>query len=375
MVRDVAHDLGEAEPELVGPTVRRFLDMITGEPGLRAGDRLRLRQEGATAASQGRPLAALMDGYLSTAWVTWDHALGLVPPLRVPAMRELGAALLRAGDQIAAEVSDGYTSAERAIAATAGAARQAILEELLTRTPADAASATRLLRRAGLVGLDPGQPHHLLVLRPSPELDGLGDLVEELGRRLARDPVRRPYLVAARGSDIVAIAGLPWREGRPFADVTRDLADEPWWGVTAGPLAVEDVAVSYADALDALRAAQFVLPARILVDVGELALERALVAAPALAAAGVRRWLDPIARATRGGEELVRTLDAWLGTGQSVTATARALGVAPRTVSYRLDRIAMALGVRALGPETVTRLSAALLVARLLGPDRVASAS
>ncbi len=117
MVRDVAHDLGEAEPELVGPTVRRFLDMITGEPGLRAGDRLRLRQEGATAARQGRPLAALMDGYLSTAWVTWDHALGLVPPLRVPAMRELGAALLRAGDQIAAEVSDGYTSAERAIAA------------------------------------------------------------------------------------------------------------------------------------------------------------------------------------------------------------------------------------------------------------------
>ena len=43
----------------------------------------------------------------------------------------LGAALLRAGDDIAAALADGYTAAERALAATAGATRQAILEELL----------------------------------------------------------------------------------------------------------------------------------------------------------------------------------------------------------------------------------------------------
>jgi hypothetical protein len=373
LVRDVAADLGRPDPPQVAPTVAGFLDMITSGPGLGEAARLRLRQEGATAARQGQTLAALMDAYLSTAWVTWDHALGLSPPLGVPAMRSLGAALLRAGDDIAAELSDGYTTAERALAATAGAARQAILDELLSGGAADPAAVSRLLRRATLAGLDPTQPHHVLVVRPSGDPEGPAELAQELDRRLARDPARRAFLVAARGPDVVAVAPPPWREDRPFRDVVADLSDDPWWGVVAGPVALERVASAYADAVDALRVAPNVLPAASLVDVEALALERALVADPVLAAAGAERWLSPLARASRGGEALIRTLGAWLDSGHSVTATARVLGVAPRTVSYRLDRIAAILGVRELGPETVARLSAALLVARVLGTDRVAS--
>jgi len=373
VVRDVATDLGTLEPEPADHTVRRFLDMITGGPGLGEGDRLRLRQEGAAAARQGQPLAALMDGYLSTAWVTWDHALQLEPPLEASAMRALGAALLRAGDDITAEVSDGYTTAERTLAATAGAARQAILEELLTRSPADAATMTRLLRRAALAGLEPGHDLHLLVLRPSADIDRQDELVEELDRRLARDPARRPYLAAARGTDLVALAGLSWRDGRPFADVTTDLARDPWWGVVAGPVALEGVASAYADAIDALRVVPVLVAEQTLARVGDVALERALVADPVLATAGVERWLAPLVGAPRGGGELVRTLEAWIGSGQSVTAAARDLGVAPRTISYRLSRVAALLGLRTLGPEVVARLSAALLTARLLGADRWAS--
>jgi DNA-binding PucR family transcriptional regulator len=99
------------------------------------------------------------------------------------------------------------------------------------------------------------------------------------------------------------------------------------------------------------------------------------VADPALAAVGVERWLAPLKAAPRGGQDLVRTLSAWLDAGQSVTATARGLGVAPRTVSYRLARIATLLGVPTLDPAVVARLSAALLLDRLLPADRVASTS
>lgn len=373
LVRDVAADLAAPDAE-VGLTVARFLDMIAGGPGLGEADRHRLRQEGATAARHGQTLAATLDGYLSTAWVTWDHALGMTPPLDVAAMRALGAALLRAGDDIAAQVSEGYTTAERALAATAGAARQAILEELLAPRASDPTSASRLLRRASLAGLDPGEEHRLLVLRPTQDVEGPGELAEELGRRLARDPARRPSLVAVRGSDVVALVGGASRDGRPATDATDDLGDDAWWGVAAGPVALEDVAAAYADAVDALRVAPSVLPPRTVADVRELALERALVAAPALASAGADRWLAPLEDAPRGGQELVRTLAAWLEAGQSVTATARALEVAPRTVSYRLDRVASLLGVRSLTPDVVARLSAALLLARLLGRDRVASA-
>jgi hypothetical protein len=374
MISDVAADLGAADPDAVAPTVLRFLDMITGGPGLGDADRLRLRQEGATAARHGQPLASLLDGYLSTAWVTWDHAVGLDPPLPPAATRTLGAALLRAGDDIAAEVSDGYTAAERALATTAGATRQAILEELLTRTPLDAGSTARLLRRAALAGLDPGQAHHVLVLRTAGDPESNGDLVDELERRLARDPVRRPSLVAARGVDVVAVAGAPWRDGPAFADLTTELTDQPWWGVVAGPVALEALAQAYAESVEALRLAPGLLPAGSLVGVDALALERALVADPILAVAAVDRWLGPLVTAPRGGGALVRTLEAWLGAGQSVTATARALGVAPRTVSYRLDRIASLLGQRSLGPDVVARLSAALLMSTLVAPDRVASA-
>ena len=94
-----------------------------------------------------------------------------------------------------------------------------------------------------------------------------------------------------------------------------------------------------------------------------------MVADPVLAAEGARRWLDPIETAGRGGPELIRTFEAWLETGGSVVATARSLGVAPRTVSYRLSRMASILGVRSLDHEVRSRLSTALLVRRLLaGP-------
>ena len=284
--------------------------------------------------------------------MTWDHAQDLEPPLDVAAMRALGAALLRAGDDIAAALSEGYTIAERALAATAGAARQAILDELLTRAPSDPAAVARLLRRAALGGLDPAEDHHLLLLRPSgePEATGAG---RGAARRLARDPARRPHLVAARGPDVVALAGGPWREGRPFEEATADLTDEPWWAVVAGPFRLGDAARAYVEAVDASRVAPAVLPTHGVVPVADLALERALVADPVLAAAAVERWLTPLVDAPRGGPDLVRTLGAWLATGRSVAATARALRVAPRTVSYRLERIARTLGVHSLDADTV----------------------
>jgi sugar diacid utilization regulator len=161
----------------------------------------------------------------------------------------------------------------------------------------------------------------------------------------------------------------------PFGDAAAGLTEVRWWGVVAGPVPLEAVATAYTDAVDALRVAPAMVPARTLVAVDDLALERALVADPVLATAGVERWLSPLADAPRGGRELVRTLSAWLDAGRSVTATSRALGVAPRTVSYRLARIATLLRVPELDADVVARLSAALLVARLLTTDRVASAS
>lgn len=369
VARDVA--LGDEEAEAV---VRRFLDMVGGGPGLRMTDQVRLRHEGAAAARGGRALALSMDAYLSTSWVVWDHALQLRPAPDRTQLGALGAALLRAGDDIAAALSDGYTAAERALAATAGATRQAILDDLLAPTTADPAAVARTLRRAALAGLDVGSPHHLLVLRASAPgiADAPDDLVDELGRRLARDPARRPHLVGARVTDVVVIAPPPWRDRIPFGEVTRELPGT-WWAVVAGPEPLEHIGRTYAEATDGLRVAPIVRPVGSVTPLVDLALERALVADPELSAMGAARWLEPLGSAIRGGRYLVPTLEAWFATGMSVTASARLLGVAPRTVSYRLDRIRRLLGVPALDPMTVARLSAAILVRRLLASTAVPS--
>lgn len=369
IARDVAADLGaEVTAETAEPVVRRFLAAIaTG--GVRVGeaDLVRLRAEGAAAARAGLPLASPIDAYLSTAWVAWDHALTDVGDEAPGVLGALGAAILRAGDDIAAALADGYTAAERALAATAGATRQAILDELLTPATGDPAAFARLLRRAALVGFEPGAQVYLLAIRSGREPDRNGDLVEELARRVARDPARRQHLVAARGGDAVAVVAGSTREAVPFDDLVAGIVPEgPWWAIVVGPVAIDGLAGAYADALDGLRVVPFVAPPARVVRVNDVALERALVADPGLAAAGAARWLGPLDTAGRGGPELVETLTAWLAAGESVVATARALHVAPRTVSYRLARVAAALGVRSLDPETRARLSAALLVRRLL---------
>lgn len=366
--RQVAADLGDADAAGdAEPVVRRLLAALEGGTRVGPAELLRLRQEGAAAARTGRPLATPIDAYLSSAWVTWEHAVALAGPADTDALAALGSALLRAGDDIVAALADGYTAAERALAMSAGAANQEVLDELLRPPVGGPAAAARLARRATLTGLDPSAAYAVLVLRRVGELGVEPDLVGEVARRLARDPARRSHLVAARDGDLVAIASGPWRTAVAFREITAGLPGDPeWWAVTAGPMTLDALASAYSAAIDALRVVPFVASPRSVTPIAAVSLERALVADPVLAAAAVERWLSPIAGAPRGGAELLATVAAWLESSLSVVATARALGVAPRTVSYRLGRVARLLDVPELGPDVRARLSAALLVRRLL---------
>ncbi len=211
----MAIDLGpEADARRAQPIVERFLAAVAAG-GARVGeaDLVRLRAEGAAAARQGRPLAAPIDAYLSTAWVAWDHAL------RIGADTRSGRARRTWAPRCCVPVT---TSPPRSPTASrprsgrlpprAGAMRQAILEELLTTSVMDAAATTRLSRRAALVGLDPASTYHVLVVRPEAEGETTAELVEELARRLARDPGASS--VPGRGAG-------PGRRGHRWRGVAR----------------------------------------------------------------------------------------------------------------------------------------------------------
>ena len=96
----------------------------------------------------------------------------------------------------------------------------------------------------------------------------------------------------------------------------------------------------------------------------QLALERLLLADPQLAEATVRRELGPLLADERFGGELIETLQAYFDASENVTAAARRLNLATRTVAYRLEKIESLLG-HPLDGDQGRRLSTALMVQRL----------
>jgi hypothetical protein len=370
MARRVAEDVGRPDdaPQLVGLVEAFLVRLLRGER-LSDAERLRLRAEGAAAARAGEPIEQPIDRYLTCGWVTWEAATNAAAPDERETLTALGGALLRAGDDTAAALADGYASAERALAAQTGALRRAVLDELLTQPAVSGATPGRLARRAALVGLEPATAVLVAVVRSAVELEDEGPVVAAVTTALQRGARRRPVLAAVRSGDLVIVVQGTAPPDRQLAEGLQALGADPWWAVVSAPATLGDLPRAYADALDAIRVLAAAGPMRTVVAVGDVALERAISADPALARAAVVRWLGPLERSPRTGAELIETLEAWFEAGESITGAARRLHLAPRTISYRLERIARLLGRDRLDGDARLRLATALLLRRLVGPQ------
>jgi DNA-binding PucR family transcriptional regulator len=131
---------------------------------------------------------------------------------------------------------------------------------------------------------------------------------------------------------------------------------------------VGSLGATYADLVDATRMAERLGRRGWIADPEHLALERLLLADAEFADATVRRELGPVLADERFGEELIETLQAYFDAGENVTAAARHLHLATRTVAYRLEKIESVLG-HPLDGENGRRLSTALMVLRLRSVD------
>ncbi len=373
VVADVAlpGDDPVAVAALVRPAVEGLIAGLGRGPALPGADLGRLHREGAAAARSGEGVAAPIDRYLSSGWAIWDVATRH-PSADPAALAALGAALLRAGDAAAAAIAEGHGEAEREMAARTASARRALVDDLLDLVPGDSEAIARLTRRAIGLGIDHGAACTVVVAWLGRELEDVGPEAARIERALAR-PVRHPSarsspppMIAARRGRLVLVTS----EGVAQTTLHRllaDLADGGGWAAVSGGAAqgLASVAGIVADALAALRIVERIGPAVTVVDAADMALGRAMLADPARLDAAVERELGPLLRAPRAGRELVATIAAYVANRQNVRATARALGLAPRTVTYRLRRIETLLGRRLDGP-TIRRLLTALMALDLL---------
>ena len=366
------------------------------------------RTSGAIAARTDRPLVVLQHRYAITRRLMWEHCVAAMEAGRLDPrlLAAFGRFLLLWNELTSLAVTDGYRAAERDILARSVEARRGALQELLGVVPDDAVAAARLRRTGVRHGLDPDRAYCLVAIAPGPESDpiperpGIGEeelevLAGRVGHLLgATAPgaegvgagIRLPAVLPLLGR-IAILAPDDWaglsRVPKVLDTVLGGLAaaaiararkgrgthagdHQPAWVAVCTP-AVDGIgalAVTYADLVDATRTAQRLGRRGWIPDPDALALERLLLADRQLADSIVRRELGPLLADERFGEELIETLQAYFDAGENVTAAARRLSLATRTVAYRLDKIESLRG-QGLDGDGGRRLSAALLVHRL----------
>ncbi len=380
IVDEVVRDVSRADEDLgaVSAAARRAVEwtiraLLKAEE-LTPDELARLRLAGSRAAREGEPLQRLLDRYLTSGWVLWAAATRL-PTGDSAALAALGTALLKAGDSAAGALAEGYGQAEREIAARTGAARREFLDELLELAPDDLTTGARITRRAAHFGLAPGDRYRVLVAGIGRELE---DEAPEVLRvtlaldrpgRSGRDGAASPPIVATTRGRLVLLARASWPGVGALDAVLDDLAGPESWLAVEAPLAagLARVAPAFGAAFGALLVAER-LGLRGHRTADDLLLERALLADEGLLRAAIDRELGPILDAPRNGEELLRTVAAYVAARQNLSGAARALGVGIRTVSYRLARIEELLG-RPLAGEEVLRVATALFARRLLDAD------
>jgi hypothetical protein len=370
IVETTVRDTG-IEAKHIEPAFDQVLDLVA-EPQPSAKQLSKWRNEGIRLARAGAATERVLDGYLSLNWAIWEvvmHQEGISREV----VLDFADRLLRGLDDAIAAISEGYVRVEVELAAAHSHERRAVLEEILTAPRATPEDRARIRRRSERHGLPPDESYRL-VLISSPQLDeeDVDDAVDTLEKRIrvpvshhhAKHGIRLPVVLEWRGRVLVFAKG-DWAGKHRLREALPNV-------LAADALAVESGMVDGCEALaDALSDIDYAVGVGTSLgrsgwidDPGQLALETTFLLDDALVRSAVERELGALLADARMGEELIETLEVYLGSRQNIRETARRLHLAPRTVAYRLERIETLLG-HGLDGDVAMRLSTALLALRV----------
>ncbi len=332
-VRAVIADVGDEAAEL---DIAGWIGLL--QRAAASGDRLtpaarsRLTSAGAHAADAALPLPLAVDTWLTAGWVVWRDVGSEGDAASIS--RRAGV-MMRALDDGAKALSDGYVRAQQSAVRRDESARATLLDWLLGGMPPD-----RVMEAAGRLGVDIGGRRSVIVV---------GEVSEAILDRF-RDA---GALAAPRAGTTVAVLTGRAPRGPETAGLGR-----PGLGVAG-------VRTSYGEALRALDVAQR-LGLRGVVPYTDVLPEALIGQDRATLRELVESTLEPLRTSRNGGPQYVETVETWLQEGLSVAATARALQIHERTVRYRLARIAKLTGLDLQHADDRFRLELAVRGERLL---------
>ena len=338
--------------------LRRFVDSIEAPGAVSERDRRIYFELGRLEMREGRTLNALLAAYRVGAQIAWRRFVeaGVHADLEPTLLYRLGEAIFAYIDEISGESIAGYAAEQSAAAGERGRRRARLVFLLAADPPAPAEDVRAAAVRAGW--------------RPPPRLAALaveGIEADQLSSRLGPDavaaPLERPDGGASdrRAPRVLAFVPDPDGPGRR-AQLTAAVEGLP---AALGP------AVEIAGATRSAERARRLLDLRALgliagddlVVADEHAAELVLHADTVLASELAEARLAPL-DALRPGvrARLTESLRAWLDCQGRVDETARALGVHPQTVRYRLNQLREAFGGALDDPDVRFELALALRV-------------
>jgi sugar diacid utilization regulator len=367
-----------AIPELPADLLKGHWQRLAGHAATgRLPDREALdayRADGARAAELGLSLRALVDAAL---------AAGEDLPGVLPVLRKAVSALM-----------EGYEAAQLAAIRSEESARREFVDDLLQ------GRAERLAERAEHFGLRLAESYVVTVARGlrddrqaradrglDREARDPGQVGREAGQvgrdpggrierdrdRIERDLITRfgshNVLVAVRDGLLVCVAPatLPAAVGE-FTHHVRARFPPGWRvGVGRAHRGPGGVVASYREAAQALELADGLRLKIDVVKAADLLVFPVLLRDRSAIEDLVHSVLSPLLEARGGHEPLLETLEAIFASHGNQTAAARRLGVSPRAVTYRLERIRRLTGFSPDDPTQRFTLETAVLGARLLG--------
>jgi sugar diacid utilization regulator len=372
-----AREAGGVPVDLLGDYLPLLADAAVS--GRRPG-RTELRavgQLGREAAERGISAGRVVQLYLSAARQLWK-AIPLVAQSRDPeAVRAAAAAVLHVVDDAVATLAEGFAAARRDLVRREENLRRELIDDLL-RGDSDLRT---LVERAEPFGLDLARVHQVALAAPSKRLPDSEAAISALESVIFDRLGDRDVMVATKDGLLVVLApadtsGVARRApAGPVNDLgslmhgqLQRLRHGRPWRVAVGRAhpGVYGIARSYEEAREAVTLAQRLKVDKPVVSAHDLLVYRVLLRDQPAIVDLVSAVLSPLVQARGGAQPLLATLDAYFGTREVATETARRLHVSVRTVTYRLERVKELTGYDAADPEHRFTLEAAVLGAKAL---------
>lgn len=328
--------------------------LLDGEPS--PGRLTEAAALGTRAATESLAVTDILEGFLHAAEAAWDN---------VPATdaHHHGNLLLRRLRRLIATAIDGYHRAGHDEASRREHDRDTFIDDLLAAHP----DPGRLAARAQRYGVRLSGQHTVVVARAPdlghPAAHAIDDaLASRFGAANTLTSLRKQELVCVIAG---GLRGVPAELAR---HLVHHLGAGRWQvGVGRAHRGLSGLATSLDEARNALNLAERLGFATPVLHAADLLVFPVLLRDRDAITDLVNTVLGPLTTARGGAEPLLETLSVLFDQQGNHTATARALHVSVRAVTYRLDRIRALTGYHPGEPTQRFTLHTAVLGARLLG--------